>query len=105
MAPYEQVELHQAQRKGEKLSDFITQILVLFLGNYYELCRSHQASLVAQTVKNLPAMLETQVRSLGQEDPLDKGMTTHPSTLAWRIPWTEEPGGLKSTDWPRVGHD
>ena len=47
-------------------------------------------------VKNLPAMRETQVRSLGQEDPLEKGMATHCSVLAWRIPWTEEPGGLQS---------
>ena len=50
--------------------------------------------MVAQVVKNLPAMQETQVRSLGQEDPLEKGMATHSSILAWRIPWTEEPGGL-----------
>ena len=47
-------------------------------------------------VKNLPVMQETQVESLGQEDPLDKGMVTHSSILAWRIPWTEEPGGLQS---------
>ena len=47
-------------------------------------------------VKNLPAVLETQVRSLGVEDPLEKGMATHSSILAWRIPWTEEPGGLQS---------
>ena len=46
--------------------------------------------------KNLPVIQETQVRSLGQEDPLEKGMATHSSTLAWRIPWTEEPGGLQS---------
>ena len=52
------------------------------------------ASLVAQTVKNLPAMQETQVPSLSQEDPLEKGMATHPSILAWRAPWTEEPGWL-----------
>ena len=51
---------------------------------------------VPQMVKNLPAMRETQVRSLGQEDPLEKGMATHCSVLAWRIPWTEEPGGLQS---------
>ena len=51
---------------------------------------------VPQMVKNLPAMQETQVRSLGQEDPLEKGMATHCSVLAWRIPWTEEPGGLQS---------
>ena len=52
---------------------------------------------MAQMVKNLPAMQETQVRSLGQEDSLEKGMATHSSILAWRIPWTEEPGGLQST--------
>ena len=55
-----------------------------------------QASLLAQSVKNLPAMQETCVQFLGQEDPLEKEMTTHSSTLAWRIPWTEEPGGLQS---------
>ena len=47
-------------------------------------------------VNNLPAMQETQVQSLGREDPLEKGMATHSSTLAWRIPWTEEPGGIQS---------
>ena len=54
----------------------------------------HWASLMAQTVKNLPAMQETQVLSLGWEDPVEKGMAIHYSILAWRIPWTEEPGGL-----------
>ena len=54
------------------------------------------ASLVAQTIKRLPAMRETWVRSLGREDPLQKAMATHSSTLAWSIPWTEEPGGLQS---------
>ena len=49
---------------------------------------------MAQTVKSLPAMQETQVQSLDQEDPLEKGMVAHSSILAWRIPWTEEPGGL-----------
>ena len=53
-------------------------------------------SLVAQLVKNLPAKQETQVQSLGQEDPLEKEMATHSSTLAWKIPWTEESGGLQS---------
>ena len=57
---------------------------------------SMQASLVAQLVKNMPAMQETQVQSLGWEDPLEKGMATHSSILAWRIPWTEEPSGLQS---------
>ena len=50
---------------------------------------------MAQREKNLPAMQETRVRSLGQEDPLEKGMATHSSILAWKIPWTEEPGGLQ----------
>ena len=56
------------------------------------------ASLVAQMVKNLPAMQETQVQSLGSEDPLEKGITTHSSILAWRIPRTGEPGGLWSKE-------
>ena len=54
------------------------------------------ASQVAQMVKNLPAMQETQVQSVGWEDPLEKGMATHSSILAWKIPWTEEPGRLQS---------
>ena len=57
---------------------------------------------MAQRVKNPPAMLETQVRSLSQEDPLEKGMATHSSILAWRIPWTEGPGGLQSIGSQRV---
>ena len=59
------------------------------------------ASLVAQTVEHLPAVRETQVRSLGWEDPLEKEMATHSSILAWRIPWTEEPGGLQSMGFSR----
>ena len=58
---------------------------------------------MAQMVKNLPAMQGTQVQSLGQEDPLKKGMATHSSILAWRNPWTEEPGGLQSMESERVG--
>ena len=60
---------------------------------------------MAQTVKNLPAMQDTEVQSLGWEDPLEKGTATHSSILAWRIPWTEEPGGLPSMGSQRVGHD
>ena len=56
-------------------------------------------------VKNMPAKQETWVRSLGWEDPLEKGMATHSSILAWRIPWTEEPPGLQSTKLQRVGQD
>ena len=63
------------------------------------------ASLVAQTVKNPLAMWETRVQSLGWEDLLEKGMATHSSILAWRIPWTEKPGGLQSLGSQRVGHD
>ena len=65
----------------------------------------HRASLAAQTVKHLPAMQETQVRSLGWEDPMEKEMATHSSIPAWRIPWIEEPGRLQSTGSQRVGHD
>ena len=60
---------------------------------------------MAQMVKNPPAMEETQVWSLGQEDPMEKGMATHSSILAWRMPWTEEPGGLKPMVLWRAGHD
>ena len=56
-------------------------------------------------VKNMPAKQETWVRSLGWEDPLEKGMATHSSILAWRLPWTEEPGGLQSTKLQGVGQD
>ena len=66
---------------------------------------SEVASLVAQTVKFLSAVRKTWVRSLGWEDPLGKEMATHSSTLAWKIPWTEEPGRLQSMGSQRVGHD
>ena len=60
---------------------------------------------MAQIVKNLPVMRDTQICSLGQEDPPEKGMATCSSILAWRISWTEEPGGLQSMRSQRVGHD
>ena len=60
---------------------------------------------MAQRLKRLPAIRETQVQSLGQEDPLEKEMVTHSSILAWRIPWMEKPGRLQSTGSQRVGHD
>ena len=60
---------------------------------------------MAQTVKSLREMQETQVQSLGKEDPLEKEMATHSSILAYKIPWTEEPGGLQSIGLQRVGHD
>ena len=73
-------------------------LVVLFLDIYW-------ASLVAQMVKNPPAMHETWVQSLGWEDPLEKEMATHSSILAWRIPWAEKPGGLQSMGSQRVGHN
>ena len=63
------------------------------------------SSLVAQPVKNQPAMQETQVQSLDQEDPMERGMAIHSSILTWRIPWTEEPGGLQSMGSQREGYD
>ena len=66
---------------------------------------SERASLVAQTVKNQPTIQKTGVWFLGWEDPLEKGMATHSSILALRIPWTEEPGGLQAMGLQRVGHD
>ena len=60
---------------------------------------------MTQMVKNLPAMWETRVQSLNQEDPLEKVIATHSSILAWRIPWTEEPGGLQSMGSQRIGQD
>ena len=73
-------------------------ILDLLLNNSW-------TSLVAQTLKRLPAMWETWVQSLGREDPLEKEMATHSITLAWRIPWMKEPARLQSTGWQRVRHD
>ena len=60
---------------------------------------------MAERLKRLPATRETWVRSLGWDDPVEKEIATHSSILAWRIPWTEEPGGLQSTGSQRVGHD
>ena len=64
-----------------------------------------KASLVAQTINNLPAMQETWVQSLSEEDPLEEEIATHSSILGWRIPWTEEPGGLPPTGSQRVRHN
>ena len=75
--------------------EFYTHIYILYIW----------ASLVAQMVKNLPAMQETRVQSLGLEDPLEKGMATHSGILAWKIPGTAEPGGLLSVGSHRIGHD
>ena len=79
----------------------------LHLSRYYHktIISSIYSSLVAQVVKHLPAMWETRVQSLGWEDPLEKEMATHSSTVAWKIPWTEEPGGLQSMGSQRVRHN
>ena len=77
---------------SSKMSSSITMLLFFFNG--YVFLREEGASLVAQMGKNLPTVQETRVRSLGWEDALEEEMATHSSTLAWRIPWTEEPGGL-----------
>ena len=68
-------------------------------------CGCIESRVLAQMVKNLPTMRETLVQSLGLEDPLEKGKATCPSILVWRIPWTEEPGGLQSTGSHRVRQD
>ena len=73
--------------------------------DYMQIVHHCGASQVAQWVKNPPAMQELRVRSLGREDPLEEGMATHSSILAWRIPWTEEPGGLQPIGSQRVRHD
>ena len=80
----------------------LKNLLCFFLKNVLMLER---ASRVAQMVKNQLAMQETWVRSLGREDPLEKGMATHSSILGWRIPWTEKPGGLQFMGSQRVSHN
>ena len=80
---------------GHRAIAFIQHVFIIFLHFKW-------VSLVAQMVKNLPMMQETWVQSLAWEDPLERGMATRSSILAWRIPWTEEPGGLKSTGLQRV---
>ena len=83
----------------------ITQMALVLCSSITSFPGGSVVSLVAQRIKRLPAMWETRVRSLGWEDPLEKEMATHSSTLAWRIPWTEEPGRLQSMGSQRVGHD
>ena len=77
-------------------------MLALKCLNFLLCLRVNHSHLVAQMVKCLPVMQETQVRFLGQEDPLEKEMTTHSSTIAWKIPWMEEPGRLQSMESQRV---
>ena len=79
--------------------------MVRLLGHNYLMLSPPLVSLIAQMVKNLPAMWEPWVQPLGQEDPLEEGMATQSSILAWRIPWTEESGGVLSMGLQRVEHD
>ena len=85
--------LHKKKNQGIKSTDMPLRHVIIW------------ALLVTQSVKNLPVVQGTQVRSLGQEDPLEKEMATHSNILAWENPWTEEPGGLQCMGSQRVGHD
>ena len=101
---------HLQSQYPRKRSYEKTQIYYLHVSTceYYSFISplsSWGASLVAQKVKNLPEEQKTWARSLGMEDPLEKEMATHSSVLAWRIPWTEEPGGLQFMGSQRAGHD
>ena len=103
--------LERVWRKGNSLTLLVgMQTSTATMENSVEISQNlgielPYASLVAQWLKRLPGMQETQVRSLGREDPLEKEMPTHSSILAWRIPWRREPGRLQSTGSQRVGHD
>ena len=92
-------------KKGSGENSWVNIVTVPGIRNTHLGVSSYWASLVAQMVKHLPSMRETQVQSLGWEDLLEKEMAAHSSTLAWRIPWTEEPGRLQSMGSQRVKHD
>ena len=88
------------------LFNMLFRFIIVFLPrNKHLLITWQQSSLVSQTVKNLPAICETWIQSLGQKDPLEKGMATHSRILTWRTRWTEELGGLQSMELQRVGRD
>ena len=92
-----------------RLLDPMRAVTKNFLGhvssNPIHLCSPPWASPVVQVIKHLPAVRETRVQSLGWKDPLEKEMATHSSTLAWKIPWTEEPGRLQCMGLQRIRHD
>ena len=90
---------------GRGNTGYWPQIAEVHLKGMTAISPDFASSLVAQTVKHLPEMWETQVRLLGREDPLEKEMATHSSSLVWKIPWTEEPGRLWSMGSQRVRHD
>ena len=91
--------MKRVNKQEKTLNLELLPCLLLIIGNF------SMASLVTQRLKRLPAMRETRVQSLGQEDTLEKEMATHSSILARRIPWMEEPGGLQSMGSQRVRHD
>ena len=91
--------MKRVNKQEKTLNLELLPCLLLIIGNF------SMASLVTQRLKRLPAVRETRVQSLGQEDTLEKEMATHSSILAWRIPWMEEPGGLQSMGSQRVRHD
>ena len=98
----------EKKKQGESyfiISDVLKECMQVSTSHLKQM-RTHKSTLnVAQTVKNLPVMQETRIQSLGREDPLEKGMATHSSIPDWRIPRTEEPGGLQSVGWQRVRQD
>ena len=98
-----QLRVHSHDEQRSKILSATTKIQHSQINTI--IIHTYRASLVAQSVKNLPAVQETWVGSLDQEDPLEKEMATHSSILAWEIPWTKEPGRLQSTESQRVGHD
>ena len=87
------------------LSQSSLQTLPHAQGGYFFYPQAESLQTIAPMVKNLPVMQEIRVQSLGQEDPLEKEMAIHSSILAWRISWTEEPGGLQSKGSQRIGHN
>ena len=91
--------MKRVNKQEKTLNLELLPCLLLIIGNF------SMASLVTQRLKRLPAVRETRVQSLGQEDTLEKERATHSSILAWRIPWMEEPGGLQSMGSQRVRHD
>ena len=96
---------HEVMKSWTRLSNWTEQRISYIRRNIFIFYCHKEASLVAKRLKRLPAMRETGVRSLVQKDPLENEMATHSSVLAWRIPWTEEPGGLQYMGSQRVGHD
>ena len=90
---------------GRSQRRYLDKVRFISFSLSLQICLELTISLVAQMVKCPPAMRETQVRSLGWEDPLEKEMATHSSILAWKIPWMEEPRRLQSMGSQRVGHD